>query len=148
MKLRYANEEDYDFLVKGIKETHIIEKWPKRNLVPKQEKQNAMTAIKKKWIRIAEESGNPIGFIWFEPDFRAMHLDRKDYLWLHLIFIIREWRGKGISKLLIQDLEKIAKNFGRKELIFDIFEINKSSINFFKKLGSKPIYTLYSKKVD
>jgi len=148
MKLRYANKNDIDFLVRGLKETHIIEKWPRENLVPEQEKQDAMTAIEKKWIRIAEESGNPIGFLWFNPNFRAMHLDREDYLWIHLIFIVEKWRSKGVAKFLISDVEQIAKKLGRKEIIFDIFEVNTDSNKFFKKLGSKPIYTIYSKKFD
>lgn len=147
VKLRYATQDDFDFIVQGLKETHIIEKWPEENLVPTQEKKEAKVAIQNKWIRIAQDSGKSVGFLWFDPAFRAMHLDRDDYLWLHLIFIAKEWRNKGVGKILIKDLEKIAKKHKRKELMFDVFEVNTNSASFFKKLGVKPVYTIYSKSI-
>ncbi len=134
MKIRFATLEDLDFITQGLRETHIIEKWPQENLVPEQEVEEAKNSLNQNEIRIIEQSNQPIGFIWVEPNFRAMHLDRDNYLWVHLIFVIEEYRRKGVAKLLHEDAEKTAKKLGRNELMLDIFEVNKASEKFFKKL--------------
>jgi len=148
MNLRDATEKDLDFIVRGLRETHIIEKWPKDNLVPKKEKQDAIIAIKNKWIRIAQESNDVLGFIWFDPEFKAMHLDRENYLWVHLVFVVDEWRSKGVGKILNKDVEQIAKKLNRNELILDVFEVNADSVKIHKKWNFKPVYTIYVKELD
>jgi|TARA_B100001964_G_C14116293_1_gene546260 L-amino acid N-acyltransferase YncA len=49
--------------------------------------------------------------------------------------------------MLYADVIGIAKKKGYKKVVIDIFEENKRSLGFHDKLGFKPLYTIYQKKL-
>ncbi|WP_419834663.1 N-acetyltransferase family protein [Endozoicomonas atrinae] len=140
-------EQDLQFIIDGIKETHIIEEWPEEPLICDHYKDEVIDSIARKEIRVVEEKDQRAGFVWVKPEFRAMHLDRNDYLWIYLMFVKKEYRRSGVGKVLDEEASEIARKLGRKEIIGDIFEVNHISRDFYKKLGAEPIYTIYSKKI-
>lgn len=63
----------------------------------------------------------------------------KPGLYLEDVFVLPEMRGKGFGKQILKELAKIAKenNCGRFE--WAVLNWNEPAINFYKKLGAKPM---------
>ena len=147
MKLRYAKNTDFDFLMEGLEKNRILENRPKKDIkAKKSDKEEFRKAIRKKSIRVLEENEKPVAFLYFRADFKVMYVYDK-FFWVDLVFVKEDYRGKGFGKLLYQNAIKIAKKKGFKKIIIDVFEANKNSIEFHKGLGFNPIYTIYQKKI-
>ena len=60
-------------------------------------------------------------------------------LWLEDIFVLEEFRGKGIGKAMLKQLANVAleKGCGRMEWV--VLDWNKPSWNFYLNLGAKPM---------
>lgn len=54
---------------------------------------------------------------------------------LEKIYILPEWKGKGIGKLALQDLMDRICDLGKKTLFLCVIDTNHSAIAFYKKLG-------------
>ncbi|GAB4132313.1 MAG: GNAT family N-acetyltransferase [Ignavibacteriales bacterium] len=63
----------------------------------------------------------------------------KPGLYLEDVFVLPEMRGKGFGKQMLIELAKIAdeNNCGRFE--WSVLDWNEPAINFYKKLGAKPM---------
>ena len=147
MNIRYAQEDDFNFIVEGLEKTRIIEKRPEKDIKAGiSDKRKIKKAIKTKNIRVLVEEEKLIGFIFFLTDYDVMLIHQK-FLWIDLIFINEDFRGKGYGKLLYEDSIKIAKKLGIKKIVIDIFEANRNSLNFHKKIGFKPLYAIYYKEL-
>ena len=146
MKIRYAKQCDFEFLIEGLERNRIIENRPKKDIKARaSDKKDFKKAIKKKNIRIVEDAGQPIAFLYFRTDFKVMYIYDK-FLWIDLIYVKEGFRGKGLGTLLYKDVQKIAKRKGYKRIIIDIFKANDKSYAFHKKRGFAPIYTIYEKR--
>ncbi len=65
------------------------------------------------------------------------------------IYIKSEYRGCGIGKLLVKNVEDWAKQeFGECTIELDCFVDNKTAIEFYSKLDFKPIRVKMRKKVN
>jgi len=147
MKIRYAKNNDFDFLIEGLEENRVLENRDKKDVkARKSDKKEFREAIRKKSIRIIEEYGRPIAFLYFRTDFKVMYVYDK-FFWVDLVFVSRKHRGKGLGRILYKDAIKIAKKKGFKKIIVDVFDANKNSVNFHRKLVFDPIYTIYRKKI-
>lgn len=150
MKLRYAKDSDFDFLIEGLEKNRVLENRPKQQLKAKpSDKRQFRQAIKNKNIRIVEENGKPIAFLHFKTNFKAARRGgfNERFFWVDLIYVKENHRRKGIGKLLYDDAVKLAKKKGYKKIVIDIFESNTNSRRFHKALGFEPIYTIYQKEV-
>ena len=108
--------------------------------------------IKKEQIRVAKINGETIGFIQFSFSKQSPYgLDygkwKREFCWIENMAVNKKFRKKGIGKKLIQDIEKLCKKRGIKEILLDVFEINKNAREFYAKLGFKNIIHIDSKKV-
>ncbi|MBI3036077.1 GNAT family N-acetyltransferase [Candidatus Woesearchaeota archaeon] len=147
MNLRYAVSKDLGFLVEGLEKNRVIENRDKRDIKAKaSDKKEFNEAISKKNIRVVEDNGKPIAFLYFRTDFKIMYIYDK-FFWVDLIYVKENYRGKGIGKLLYQDAIKIARSKGFNKMVIDVFDSNKNSMKFHEKLGFKPIYAIYKKKI-
>ena len=147
MKIRYVKDSDFNFLIEGLEKNRVLENRPQKDIKAKEsDKKEFRQAIRKKNIRVLEENGKPIAFLDFRTDFKVMHIYDK-FFWVDLIFVREDYRGKGLGKLLYKDAIKKAKKKGFKKIVIDVFEANKNSVEFHKRLGFKPIYTIYHKSV-
>jgi L-amino acid N-acyltransferase YncA len=61
---------------------------------------------------------------------------------------IADQRGRGIAKLLYQHLEKKCKEENVKEIMCDVYVINRTSMMFHEKIGFVPQLCIYSKKLE
>lgn len=116
MKIRKATKKD----VQGIKEKNqfgqILERCsPLDHLdqafTPKNEKDYYLKFItsKNKWCYLAEEDNKIVGFILF-------NLEKRDHFWrvkavgyVDLVFVVKDYRKKGIGKLLLNKAYQIFK---------------------------------------
>lgn len=57
-------------------------------------------------------------------------------IYLEDIVVKQEMRGKGIGKLLFDDVIKFAKEYGAKRLMWQVLDWNEPAINFYKKLNA------------
>ncbi len=144
MKIRYAAESDLDFLVEGRRQIRIAEK---RTHIEngRRDRWELKGAIRKKNVRVMETGRKPAAFLWFRPGFKVMYMD--NCLWVHLVYVKEEFRRRGLGRLLYEDAEKIAKSMGLYKIVIDVFEANRDSAEFHKKIGFEPLYTIYQKNI-
>jgi L-amino acid N-acyltransferase YncA len=93
--------------------------------------------INKKFpVIVAEEDGKVIGFgMYGEFRFREAY----KYTVEHSVYVDKDYHGKGIGKLLLQELIELAKKQNLHTMIAVIDEENQSSIDFHEKFGFKTV---------
>ena len=94
-------------------------------------------------VVIAEYQGEPVGFALFFHNFSTF-LGRPG-LYLEDLYVRPEMRGKGIGKLLLSYLAKLALERGCGRFEWWCLDWNKSSIDFYKSIGAIPMdeWTVY-----
>lgn len=83
---------------------------------------------------LAEWEGKPVGFALFFQNYSTFLT--KPGLYLEDLFVLPEYRGKGIGKSLIQTLAQIAveRDYGRLE--WAVLDWNEPAIAFYKQMGA------------
>jgi len=82
---------------------------------------------------LARENENCLGFASYEPDYLGEKIVR-----LHKIYLLPEAQGKGVGKLLISEIEKIATQLNNHSISLNVNRYNKA-FDFYTKLGFKCI---------
>lgn len=92
---------------------------------------------KKAQVVFGELNGEPVSFALFFNNFSTF-LGRAG-VYLEDLYVKPEYRNKGIGKIMLSFLGKVAKdnNYGRVE--WWCLDWNKSSIEFYKKMGAIPM---------
>ncbi len=100
-------------------------------------KENLFGPKKYAEVLIAEYKGKPAGQALFFHNFSTFL--GKPGIYLEDIYVKPELRGKGIGKILLMEVVKLAKkrNCGRVEWV--VLDWNEPSINFYKSLGAVPM---------
>jgi GNAT superfamily N-acetyltransferase len=88
-------------------------------------------------VLLAFEDDNPIGFAVFFHNFSTW-LGRPG-LYLEDLFVKPEHRGKGYGRGLLVHLGKIAHDRGCGRMEWAVLNWNEPAIEFYKKLGAKPL---------
>jgi L-amino acid N-acyltransferase YncA len=146
-KVRNAKRMDYSFIVGGLEDIRHHAGWLKRyTKATISDRMDIKKAILGRRIRVVEHNNRPIGFINFSTDSEIMYFQSK-FVWVDLIYVRKMYRGKGVGALLYKDVCRIARTRGIKRVVVDVFEANKKSILFHKRLGFKRVYTIYQKKL-
>jgi len=84
---------------------------------------------------VAEEGGEIAGqlMITYEwSDWRA-----KQIWWLQSIYVKKKWRRKGVMKMLIKEITKMAEENGVALLRLYVHEKNENAITAYEKVGMK-----------
>lgn len=81
-----------------------------------------------------EQDGNAIGFIKTR-NHSSTHLSIENGMELEKIYVLPECKGLGIGKLALKEIIYIAEQQGKKNLILDVIDTNRSAIAFYQKLG-------------
>ena len=58
---------------------------------------------------------------------------------IHLIYVIKKFRGKGLGSKLIKKIEENCHHL--RKIYLEVSEINLKGISFYQKMGFKKIYT-------
>ncbi len=89
-------------------------------------------------IYIAEEDGILTGFIQLYPQFSSLRMKRS---WLlNDLFVLQEYRGRGISKQLIEAAKQLARDTGAAGLLLETEKTNQTGNHLYPSVG----FTLYN----
>ncbi|MEY2531204.1 MAG: hypothetical protein QOI96_1289 [Verrucomicrobiota bacterium] len=88
-------------------------------------------------VLLAFENEIPIGFAVFFHNFSTW-LGRPG-LYLEDLFVKPEMRGKGYGRALLVDLARIARERGCGRMEWAVLDWNDPAIQFYRKLGAKPL---------
>jgi GNAT superfamily N-acetyltransferase len=92
---------------------------------------------------LAEEGGEARGFALFFHNYSTWRGRRG--IWLEDLFVPVEHRGRGIGKLLLRELARIAVDRGCVRLEWAVLDWNQPAIDFYRSLGATPLseWTLF-----
>jgi len=138
LNIRPATVADVPVILQLIRDLAAYERAP-----------NEVTAIKEQLVDVlfgkkpaaevllAFENGTPVGFAVFFHNFSTW-LGRPG-LYLEDLFVKPEMRGKGYGRALLVDLAKIARERGCGRMEWAVLNWNDPAIQFYRKLGAKPM---------
>ena len=94
-------------------------------------------------VRIADWQGLPAGFALFFHNYSTFL--GKPGIYLEDLFVLPEFRGKGIGKSLLIHLAKLAVERDCGRLEWSVLDWNTPAIEFYKSLGAEPMdeWTVY-----
>ncbi|HZH92537.1 MAG TPA: GNAT family N-acetyltransferase [Tissierellaceae bacterium] len=141
--LRLAKEEDLSLILRFIKELADYEKLLHEVVATEEILRESLFERRAAEVVIAEYQGEPVGFALFFHNFSTF-LGRPG-LYLEDLYVRPEMRGKGIGKLLLSYLAKLALDRGCGRFEWWCLDWNKSSIDFYKSIGAIPMdeWTVY-----
>jgi GNAT superfamily N-acetyltransferase len=84
---------------------------------------------------IAECEGQPVGFTLYFSNYSTW--EGRPGLYIEDLFVLPELRGKGIGKLLLQRVAKIAVQMGYKRLQWSVLGWNTPAIDFYRAQGGE-----------
>jgi len=137
-KIRSARVTDVPIILQLIRDLASYERAP--NDVTANEEQLVDVLFGKKpaaEVLLAFENETPIGFAVFFHNFSTW-LGRPG-LYLEDLFVKPEKRGKGYGHALLVDLAKIARDRGCGRMEWAVLNWNDPAIQFYRKLGAKPM---------
>jgi GNAT superfamily N-acetyltransferase len=131
MQIRRARKEDCGRLLELVKELALYERAPEQVTVPLEEFEQAGFSEKPVWWAfVAEEDGFIAGFALYYIRYSTWKGCR---MYLEDILVTEEYRGKGIGKLLFDQLIVEAKERKFHGIVWQVLEWNEPAINFYKK---------------
>jgi len=136
--LRAANENDTPIILSLIKELAEYEKLSHEVLADENKLKTTLFGKKKfAEVIIADYKNEPAGFALFFHNYSTFL--GKPGIYLEDLYVKTDLRGKGIGKILLAYLGKLAleRDCGRIE--WAVLDWNEPSIQFYKNLGAKPM---------
>jgi GNAT superfamily N-acetyltransferase len=88
-------------------------------------------------VLFGEYEGKPVCFVVFFHNFSTF-LGRQG-LYLEDLFVLPEWRGKGIGKIMLTYLAHVAHERGCGRFEWTVLDWNEPAINFYMSLGAVPM---------
>jgi len=88
-------------------------------------------------VIIARLGDVPTGFAVFFHNYSTFHA--RPGIYLEDLFVLPEYRGKGIGKALLVYLAKLAVERKCERIEWVVLDWNESAIEFYKKLGAEPM---------
>lgn len=85
------------------------------------------------WSFVAETDGKVVGFALYYVRYSTW---KGQAMYLEDILVTKEMRGKGIGKLLMDQLIEEAKEKKFNRIIWQVLEWNEPAINFYKKYNA------------
>ncbi|MEJ2514125.1 MAG: GNAT family N-acetyltransferase [Gammaproteobacteria bacterium] len=85
---------------------------------------------------VAEADGRPVGFALYFRNFSTF-LGRQG-LYLEDLFVLPEWRGRGVGRRLMQALATEARRFGARRMDWSVLDWNAPAISFYRAIGGEP----------
>lgn len=129
--LRVAVKEDCTRLLELVNELALYEKAPQEVTVTLQEFENAGFGEKPVWkAYVAEADGLVVGFALYYVRFSTWKGCR---MYLEDFIVTEPMRGKGIGKLLFNQLIIEAKELEFSGMVWQVLDWNEPAINFYKK---------------
>ena len=134
LNIRIGGESDLPDVLKLIKELAIYEKAPNEVVVSEDEMKTWGFGPEKVFdFFVAENDGEIIGIALYYYKYSTW---KGKCIFLEDIIVTEKERGKGIGKLLFDEVVRVAKEKKVRRLEWQVLEWNEPAINFYKKYGS------------
>ena len=135
MKIRKATIEDCPGMLQLIRELAEYEKAPEEVTVdPKHFEESGFGANPVWWAFVVEETtSNIIAFALYYIRYSTW---KGQTMYLEDIIVTESMRGRGIGKMLIEQLIEEAKVKGFKRITWQVLDWNEPAINFYKKFNA------------
>src|SRR3989454_5545388 len=137
-EIRPARVEDVPIILKLIRDLATYERAPKEVTTTEEQLVDVLFGEKPvAEVLLAFERKSPVGFAVFFHNFSTW-LGRPG-LYLEDLFVRPEHRGKGYGRALLVHLAKIARDRGCGRMEWAVLDWNEPAIQFYRKLGAKPM---------
>jgi GNAT superfamily N-acetyltransferase len=134
IKIRRAVKEDCPRLMELVNELAVYEKAPQEVTVSMEHfVESGFGANPVWWTFVAEANGKVEGFALYYIRYSTW---KGQAMYLEDILVTQKARGKGIGKLLFDQLILEAKEKGFKRIVWQVLEWNEPAINFYKKYNA------------
>ena len=131
MEIRRAKKEDCPRLLELIQELALYERAPQEVTVTLEHfTQSGFGDQPIWWAFVAEENGFILGFALYYIRYSTW---KGQAMYLEDILVTEKSRGKGIGKLLFDQLIEEARARQFKRIVWQVLEWNEPAINFYKK---------------
>ncbi|HEY9340280.1 MAG TPA: GNAT family N-acetyltransferase [Hanamia sp.] len=131
IKIRKAIQEDCPSMMQLIHELAVYEKAPQEVTVDFDHFVESGFGENPVWYAFVAEADNKVvGFALYYIRYSTWKGQR---MYLEDILVNEPWRGKGIGKLLFDQLLEEAKEKNLKGMVWQVLEWNEPAINFYKK---------------
>ncbi|HUZ59995.1 MAG TPA: GNAT family N-acetyltransferase [Hanamia sp.] len=131
IKIRRAEKGDCKSMMQLIQELAIYEKAPEEVTVDFDHfVESGFSEKPVWWAFVAEVENKVVGFALYYIRYSTWKGQR---LYLEDILVNEPWRGKGIGKLLFDELIKETKERKLSGMVWQVLEWNDPAINFYKK---------------
>ena len=133
--IRKAKKEVCDRLLELVQELAEYERAPEEVTVTKEHFEESGFGQNPVWWGIvAEADGIIVGFALYYVRYSTWKGQR---MYLEDLLVTNSYRGKGIGKLLLDQLIVEAKERGWNAMIWQVLKWNEPAINFYKKYDAK-----------
>ncbi len=137
-QIRAAQVDDVPVILQLIRDLATYERAPNEVTATEEELVDVLFGPKPSAeVLLAFEDQDPVGFAVFFHNFSTW-LGRPG-LYLEDLFVKPESRGKGYGRALLADLAKIARARGCGRMEWAVLDWNDPAIQFYRKLGAKPM---------
>ncbi len=117
-----------------VKELALYEKAPQEVTVTLAEMEDAGFGPNAVWNAfVAESEGIIVGMALYYTKYSTW---KGKCIFLDDIVVTESWRGKGIGKLLFEEVIKVAKEKHARRLEWQVLEWNTPAINFYNKFSA------------
>ena len=142
-KVRYATKDDINIIFDYIKKLAEYEHLLNEVKATQQELTESIFERHRAETLIAEYNGSPVGFALYFYNYSTFL--GKANMYLEDLFIDEEYRNRGFGKAIFAVLAKICIQQGCGRLDWSVLNWNTPSIEFYKRLGARPIddWTVY-----
>ena len=137
-EIRPAEIVDVPIILQLIRDLATYERAPKAVITTEEQLVDVLFGEKPAAeVLLAFEGETAVGFAVFFHNFSTW-LGRPG-LYLEDLFVKPEMRGKGFGRALLVDLAKIARDRGCGRMEWAVLDWNDPAIQFYHKLGAKPM---------
>lgn len=142
-KLRFAEPKDAALILGFIKELAEYERMSKDVVATEEVLKESLFERRMAEVIIGEYKDKPVSFTLFFHNFSTF-LGRPG-LYLEDLYVKPEMRGKGIGKIILSFLAKLAIDRKCGRLEWSCLDWNEPSVKFYKQMGATPMddWTVY-----
>lgn len=132
--IRTAKKEDCPRLMELINELALFEKLPDEVTVSLEEFEDAGFGQNPVWKAFVAEDNNVIvGFALYYVRYSTWKGCR---LYLEDLLVTESYRGKGVGKLLFEQVIKETQEMGYSGMVWQVLDWNEPAIKFYNKYGA------------
>jgi GNAT superfamily N-acetyltransferase len=142
--IRPARPEDAKILVNLVRELAVYEKLePYARATPEDFHRHLFGPRPAAEAALAEVAGQPVGFALWYATFSTFR--GRPGVYLEDLFVVPEFRGRGIGKALLAMIARLAVERGCGKLEWSVLNWNEPAIGFYRALGARPLdeWTVY-----